>query len=59
MKDLRFDELVASESIPVRQYRISGELRCTCTGFASHGLCKHLRRKVGDLLAPKAKAGWR
>lgn len=55
MKFTAFDEMVPSESQPERTHRIAGWIFCDCTGFATHGYCKHLRRKMAELLAPKAK----
>jgi len=55
MNIVTFTEDVASDTRPGRTYRITGELSCACAGFATHGRCKHLRRKVNTLLAPTPK----
>jgi hypothetical protein len=52
MRSIAFTDCVPSDSRPGRAYRIAGSLSCECAGFATHGRCKHLRRKVDALLAP-------
>lgn len=55
MNKVDFDEVVPSDRDPRRTYHVRGALACECTGFVTHGYCKHIRRIVDELLSPRRK----
>lgn len=52
VKNVTFDQLVPSSTRSWRSYRITGSLSCECTGFGTHGHCKHLRHALEVMMAP-------